>query len=279
MDILIKIYLNGISFFAVTLEERTQCVKPAKENQAFFILSEAAHTFHTPEKCHTQNATHIFSPSRYTTISNTSEEMIILTFRAALEREHRGPARICWQTQQIDADFQRLPVPHTNAGGRCQPPWCTPGLVVCLWLCWETLPKSKCKAETNFCPLPSVAGGHCSCVWNEDENESLFQVLTACPGRVGGFLSGPADLYWSSSDGVMLDSQEVFLLYFVLTWKGLEPQKNPVCKIWQIQPGKRCSSAAPARLQRKATTIDRFEHTISNLHIDLCSPSCHHGKT
>lgn len=161
---------------------------------------------------------HIFTQP----ISNTFEEKIILTFCAAPEREHRSPAHICWETQQTAADFQHLPVLHTNAGGRCQPPWCTPGLVECLWLSWETLPRSKCNAETNFCSLPSVAGDHCFfCFLDEAENESLFQVLTACPGTVGWFLSGPADLYWWSNDGVRLDSEMFFVLYFVLTWKVL----------------------------------------------------------
>lgn len=60
-------------------------------------------------------------------------------------------------------------------------------------------------------------------------------------------------------------------LCFVLTWKVLLPQKNPVCKILQIQPSKRCSSAAPARLKKKKRVIavdrlDRFEHASLNFH-------------
>lgn len=179
-----------------------------RELNAFQIRCSCSHISHTRKMPYNKRYLHIFT--RYTTISSTFEEQINLTFCAAPEQEHRGPARICWETQQTAADFQRLPIPHTNAGGRYQPPWCTPGLVERPWLSWETPPRSKCNAETNFCPLPSVTGDHSSCFLDEAENESLFQVVTAYLGTVGLFLSGPADLYWSNSDGVRLDFWDGF---------------------------------------------------------------------
>lgn len=140
------------------------------------------------------------------------------------------------------------------------------------WLSWETPPRSKCNAETNFCPLPSVTGDHCSCFLDEAENESLFQVLTAYPGTVGLFLSGPADLYWSNSDGVRLDFWDGFwfcILYLHEKFFSLRKilfvkfSKSGQARdaLLQLLPGKKKKKKVMAM-----DRLDRYEHASLKFH-------------